>query len=52
MNNSNWTGRAPRTLNQAFGPQVSPYKRYSKPYNHWFYAIACLLAAIGLMIVL
>lgn len=57
MNNSNWTGRTSRTLNEAFGAHcnesISTGYESMKPAEELFcYIVAAIgLVAIGLMIV-
>ena len=51
MNNSNWTGRAPRTMQQAFGPYASLHRTKQNSNTHLLIAAALMLVAIVYMIV-
>ena len=50
MNNSNWTGRAPRTVQQAFGPYASMDRKKQNSNTHLLIAAALMLVAIIYMI--
>ena len=52
---SNWTGRTPRTLQDAFGPYTDPHVYESAETPVWsrlLYAVLCVCAcvAIGVML--
>lgn len=49
-NTSNWTGRAPRSLSDAFGPYASLSESKSRTTDFWIAALAvlfCALVALG-----
>lgn len=50
MNNSNWTGRAPRTVQQAFGPYASMHRKKEHSYSHLVIAAILMMTAIIYMI--
>ena len=49
MNNSNWTGRAPRTMEQAFGPYARATRK-DRSSSHLWIAAALLCVAVGYML--
>jgi len=51
MNNSNWTGRAPRTVQQAFGPYASLHRKKQNSNTHLVIAAVLMLLAIIYMII-
>jgi hypothetical protein len=49
VNNSNWTGRVPRDLQEAFGPYTdrNVYDTTSHPaWHRWAYGVACIAAVV------
>lgn len=51
MNTSNWTGRAPRTVQEAFGPYTDRHVYDTRNTPRWHgmaWAAVCLLAAAGI----
>jgi hypothetical protein len=51
MNNSNWTGRTPRTMHEAFGPYASLDCKKSNSNTHLFIAAALMTLAIIYMLI-
>lgn len=50
MKNSSWTGRAPRSLQDAFGPYTDRYVYDTSPKDKhgWVYAAVCLVASAAI----
>ena len=51
MNNSNWTGRAPRTTQQAFGPYATLHRTQRRSDRHLWVAAVLLCVAVGYMMI-
>jgi len=50
MNNSNWTGRTPRTLGQAFGPYATIHRTGRQYDRHLWIAAIALCVAVGFLL--
>lgn len=51
MNNSNWTGKAPRTLKQAFGPYATLHRTEQRSDRHLWVAVVLLCVAVVYMLI-
>lgn len=51
MNNSNWTGRTPRTLGQAFGPYATMHRTERRSDRHLWIAAIVLCVAVGFLLI-
>jgi hypothetical protein len=55
MRNSSWTGRAPRTTQQAFGPYTSRHVYDPRPtprWHRWAYGVVCIAACVWIGVIL
>ena len=50
MNNSNWTGRTPRTTQQAFGPHAQ-WHRTERRSNYWIVPVVCAVLLLAYMVI-